>query len=245
MTQAAVAIGGNLGDVPATIEAACTELARHPGISELHCSSLYLSAPMGAIAGETFWNAACVLETSLDPHSLLAELQRAENLYGRTREIRWGPRTLDLDLILFGDETVSSIALTVPHPEFWYRRFVLEPLSELIPDAVAPGFTWTIRQLKDRLNDRPFRLGIGGDVTIDSIRTVLKDFSTTDGIDVEVINERPSPPNSTRRFSLVLWYGPDNPHPLLVGTGLLQCEQFNPQHLRDVLAAALGTLKQV
>ncbi len=243
MAQAAVAIGGNLGDVPATIEAACAELARHEQISDLRCSGLYRSAPMGAVAGETFWNSACVLETSLGPRALLAELQRVENLSGRTRELRWGPRTLDLDLILYGDETVKSETLTVPHPHFWYRGFVLEPLAELIPDATPPGFALTIRQLAERLRERPFRLTIGGEVDPTMARNVVEE--TASEAVVEFIELPAQEAIDSVPLSLAIWFGKSQTETEATATPILRCDQFDIQVLRDVLAAATGVVERV
>jgi 2-amino-4-hydroxy-6-hydroxymethyldihydropteridine diphosphokinase len=245
MAQAAVAIGGNLGDVPATVNAACAELARHEQISELRCSALFRSAPMGAVAGETFWNAACVLETSLDPHALLAVLQRVENLSGRTREVRWGPRTLDLDLILYSGEVVGSETLTVPHPHFWYRGFVLEPLAELIPDISPPGFTQTVRELAERLRARPFRLGIAGAFDAASVRGVVSEFAAHGMAQVELERFRLSEDIGRGQTSLTIWFGPRESNTPATETPLLCYERFEPQLLRDALAAAVGRLERV
>lgn len=245
MVQAAVAIGGNLGEVPTTIEAACAELARHAEISEFRCSGLFRSAPMGAVAGETFWNAACVFETSLDPHALLAELQRVENLSGRTREVRWGPRTLDLDLILYGDETVESETLTVPHPHFWYRAFVLEPLAELIPDAVPPGFALTIRELAGRLRQRPFRLGFSGDVDERTLHSVTAEFSAANPVDVELVDLRTQTDSCGKPVSLAVGFGPVGNDELPIEARLLRCRQFDAQHLTNILEAACGLISRM
>ncbi len=243
MVQAAVAIGGNLGDVPATIEAACAELARHEAITELRRSGLFRSAPMGEAAGETFWNAACVFETSLDPHALLAELQRVENLSGRTRDVRWGPRTLDLDLILYGDQVIASDTLTVPHPHFWYRGFVLEPLAELIPEVVAPGFSLTVRELAERLRRRPLRLGIGGESDEAVARRVVSEFSETQGERVELVMFSSTLDLEREGPSVAVWFGKADG--AAEGTPLLKCERFESQVLRDVLIAVVGRLERV
>lgn len=243
MAQAAVAIGGNLGDVPATIQAACAELARHAEISELRCSGLFRSAPMGAIAGETFWNAACVFETPLDPHPLLKELQRVEHLSGRTREVRWGPRTLDLDLILYGGEIVESDTLTVPHPHFWYRAFVLEPLAELILDSVPPGFASTLQELVKRLRQRPFRLGIGGEFDATIVRDVVEEFSAE--ADVELIELLSPEATDNVPYSLRIWFGKPTAETGTTGTPILHCDRFEAQIFRDALAAAIGRLVRV
>ncbi|MBI1314175.1 2-amino-4-hydroxy-6-hydroxymethyldihydropteridine diphosphokinase [bacterium] len=244
MIQAAVAIGGNLGDVPATIAAACEELARHESISDLHCSHLFRSTPMGSAAGDPFWNAACVFATSLDPYVLLAELQRVENSAGRTRAVRWGPRTLDLDLILYGDKIVESETLTVPHPHFWYRRFVLGPLAELIPNVVPPRFSLSILELAARLRQRPFRLQIGGECDIADVRGVVDRFVAEDR-SKEIKVELPSRAEPARAASLALWFGDSRQQaPTDDESLLLRCAEYTPQVLTDVLAAAVGKIER-
>lgn len=137
MTRAYVGLGANLGDAAATLEAACDALARLPGTRLATRSSLYASAPMDA-TGPDFVNAVAALETTLAPHALLAELQEIEGRHGRERPYRNAPRTLDLDLLLFGDESIEDDALTVPHPRMTQRAFVLLPLAEIAPQLRLP-----------------------------------------------------------------------------------------------------------
>ncbi|MHC4877244.1 MAG: 2-amino-4-hydroxy-6-hydroxymethyldihydropteridine diphosphokinase [Planctomycetota bacterium] len=245
MVQAAVAIGGNVGDVPAAIEAAFAELARHKAAAGLRCSGLFRSAPMGEAAGEKFWNAACVFETTLEPHALLDELQRVEDSAGRTREVRWGPRTLDLDLILYGDQVVASDTLTVPHPHFWYRGFVLEPLAELIPDVRPPGFGLTVRELAERLRMRPFRLGIGGEFDEAVAGEVAEEFSDAEGVSIELVTFSSASALGLEGISVALWFGDVDVINAKAKIPLLIGRRFEPQVLRDVLAAAVGALERV
>lgn len=137
MTLAYVGLGANLGDAAATLEAACDAMARLPGTRLATRSSLYVSAPMDA-TGPDFFNAVAALETTLAAHALLAELQKIERRHGRERPYRNAPRTLDLDLLLFGDASIADSALTVPHPRMAQRAFVLQPLAEIAPQLRLP-----------------------------------------------------------------------------------------------------------
>jgi 2-amino-4-hydroxy-6-hydroxymethyldihydropteridine diphosphokinase len=108
MVRCAISLGGNLGNVPDTFAEAVRLLTSSPGITELRTSRLYLTAPMGAVAGDAFYNAACVFETTLSPLDVLDLLQQIEDHCGRVRTVHWGPRTLDLDLILYGEDIIQS-----------------------------------------------------------------------------------------------------------------------------------------
>jgi 2-amino-4-hydroxy-6-hydroxymethyldihydropteridine diphosphokinase len=135
MTEAVVALGSNLGDRAGTLRSARRQLARLGRV--VAASSIYETAPVGGPEQGAFLNAVVVLETALDAPSLLAGLHEIEASHDREREVRWGPRTLDLDLIAHGD-TVSEGEVVVPHPRATERRFVLEPLVEVLPDFVFP-----------------------------------------------------------------------------------------------------------
>ena len=137
MTRAYVGLGANLGDASATLEAASDALAHLPGTRLLTRSSLYISAPIDA-AGPDFVNAVAALDTTLEAYTLLLELQEIERRHGRQRPYRNAPRTLDLDLLLFGDACIASSALTVPHPRMTQRAFVVLPLAEIAPDLRLP-----------------------------------------------------------------------------------------------------------
>lgn len=130
-----VGIGGNLGDARATVERAIEALAQVPSTYRVACSSLYRSAPVDA-GGPDFINAVAALETTLTAPALLAALQRIEQAEGRERPYRNAPRTLDLDLLLYGDGRIDSPALVVPHPRMQERAFVLQPLAEIAPARV-------------------------------------------------------------------------------------------------------------
>ncbi len=135
---AAIALGSNLGDRAAHLAAAITALAATPGIEVIVASGPIETDPVGPVAQAPFLNAAALLRTSLSPHDLLETLLRIEREEGRVRAERWGPRTLDLDLITYGDLVLSEPGLTLPHPRLRERRFVLEPLAMIAPDLTIP-----------------------------------------------------------------------------------------------------------
>ena len=134
MTRAYVGVGANLGDRRATIRAALAALPEVIAVSELR-----ETAPVGVVDQPPFLNGAAALETELSPRELLDLLLAVERRLGRERRERWGPRTIDLDLLLYGDEAVDEPGLTVPHPRLHERRFALEPLLDLDPDLAVPG----------------------------------------------------------------------------------------------------------
>ncbi|MEO8807425.1 MAG: 2-amino-4-hydroxy-6-hydroxymethyldihydropteridine diphosphokinase [Burkholderiaceae bacterium] len=133
-----IGLGANLGDAQATLQAALIALAALPHTTLRECSSLYRSAPIDS-SGPDYLNAVAWLDTRLDPHALLAELQRIEQAHGRERPYRNAPRTLDLDLLLYGEQCISSATLTVPHPRLHERAFVVRPLAQIAPDVIVPG----------------------------------------------------------------------------------------------------------
>jgi 2-amino-4-hydroxy-6-hydroxymethyldihydropteridine diphosphokinase len=134
MTRAYVGLGANLGDREATIRAALEALPGLVGVSKLRETD-----PVGVVDQPPFLNAAAALETELTPRDLLDTLLAVECELGRERRERWGPRTIDLDLLLYGDETIDEPGLTVPHPRLHERRFALEPLLDLDPELAIPG----------------------------------------------------------------------------------------------------------
>ena len=133
-------LGANLGPREVTLLRAVDLLGAEPGVEILAVSGLRETAPVGNVEQPEFLNGAVVVETSLTARELLNALLRVECELGRVRDgTRWGPRTVDLDLLVYGDEIVDEPDLRVPHPRLHERRFALEPLAELEPDLVIPG----------------------------------------------------------------------------------------------------------
>jgi 2-amino-4-hydroxy-6-hydroxymethyldihydropteridine diphosphokinase len=138
LIRAAVALGSNLGDREGTLDSALAAIAKLGDVVAI--SGFHETAPVGGPEQGDFLNAVAVIDTALGPEQLLAELQRIEDDHGRVRLERWGPRTLDLDLVVMEAVRRDTPELTVPHPRVTERRFVLVPLVEVWPDAeVAPG----------------------------------------------------------------------------------------------------------
>jgi 2-amino-4-hydroxy-6-hydroxymethyldihydropteridine diphosphokinase len=157
-----IALGGNVGNPCETFARALDQIAQLDDCRVVRTSRLYRTAAVGDNAGSDFVNGAAAIETTLDPHAFLYVLHDIENEAGRTRGVHWGPRTLDLDLILCGDRIVDSADLVVPHPAAWYRRFVLDPLVEIAGDASHPMKSLSIHALRERLLDRPLIAAIAG-----------------------------------------------------------------------------------
>ncbi len=138
-TLAFVGIGSNLGDRRAYLEEACRLMAGAERTSVLAMSPIYETDPVGFTEQGVFLNQVAALRTTLPARELLFALRVIEQRLGRERIVRWGPRTIDLDLLLYGEERIEDGVLTVPHPRMWERGFVMVPLADLAPDVVAPG----------------------------------------------------------------------------------------------------------
>ena len=139
MSQAWIALGSNLGDSGALLDEALEQIAQLPDSRLLASSKRYRTAPIGGPEQPDYLNAACLIDTQLDPIELLHALQRIEQSAGRVRHERWGPRTLDLDIIAIDDLQSDDPKLTLPHPRAHQRAFVLHPLADLNPQLLIAG----------------------------------------------------------------------------------------------------------
>ena len=139
MTLAYVALGANLGPREITLLRAVDLLAETEGIDVQAVSQLRETEPVGVVEQPPFLNGAVAVETSLPSRELLERLLEVERTLGRVRHVRWGPRFVDLDLLVYGDQQIDEPGLRVPHPRLHERRFALEPLAELDPELTIPG----------------------------------------------------------------------------------------------------------
>ncbi len=142
-----IGLGANLGDPAVQLRQALTRLSRIEGVRILQVSSFYRTPPVGVLDQPWFINAAVKVATALEPEALLDTLLKIEADLGRIRTSRWGPRLVDLDLLLYNDEIMTTPKLTLPHPEMHRRAFVLIPLAEIAPQAYHPGLGQTVSRL--------------------------------------------------------------------------------------------------
>lgn len=140
-----IGLGSNLGDRREMIARALDQLRPR------RVSTIVETEPWGVVDQPAFLNAVAEIETELEPAELLDRLLDVERGLGRVRRERWGPRTIDLDLLLYGDRRIDSDSLSVPHPRLPERKFVLEGLAELCPDRVVPGLDRTVRELLEHV----------------------------------------------------------------------------------------------
>jgi 2-amino-4-hydroxy-6-hydroxymethyldihydropteridine diphosphokinase len=148
-----IGIGANIGSPVEQCRDAVLRLSDVPGITVLRTSSLYRTEPVGPQGQDWFINAVSELRVRISPRKLFEALKTIEKLMGRTEETRWGPRVIDLDLLLYGQSVINEEGLVVPHPELHKRRFVLEPLCEIASYTIHPLFNVSARGLLDRLSE--------------------------------------------------------------------------------------------
>jgi 2-amino-4-hydroxy-6-hydroxymethyldihydropteridine diphosphokinase len=160
MINAYIGLGSNLDNPKEHVKQALEDLKQLPKSQLLLASKLYLSKPVGPQDQDDFINAVVLLVTELEPLALLDQLQAIEQRHQRVRERHWGPRTLDLDLLLFGDQCIENSRLTVPHAELANRDFVVGPLFELSPELILPSGT--------RLQELLQRCPIDGLICVDA-----------------------------------------------------------------------------
>lgn len=151
--RAFVGLGSNLGDRSAMLGQARERLAALPGTTLTRASSLYVTAPVGGPEQDDYLNQVVELETSLSPRELLVEIGEIESVLGRERVVRWGPRSIDVDILWYDGSSIAEADLEVPHPRLEERRFVLEPLAELAPDLLLPS-GMTVSEALERVQEQ-------------------------------------------------------------------------------------------
>ncbi len=153
MTTAFISLGSNIGDRRKNIEQAIKLLEGTPDIKVSKKSSLYLTEPIGYVGQDSFFNSVIEVDTGLSPDDLLHRCQAVEDKMGRVRTMLWGPRIIDLDIILYNGEIVEDDELIIPHPLMHNRRFVLIPLVEIAPDVKHPKLNMTASELLLHIKD--------------------------------------------------------------------------------------------
>ena len=234
MTRCFISLGGNQGAVDQTFDQALARLAGAPGTKLTAVSRYFRTEPVGDDAGGGYLNAAAEIETILPPFELLDLLQAIEAEFGRTRTIRWGPRSLDLDLLFYGSELIATPRLVVPHRAAWYRRFVLDPLVEIAPRFVHPERAVDITALRDRLLPRPLEVLVAGG-TVKS-RTDLIQMLTAFFRQARLHGLEPGarPLDLLSQATLIFWLGnPISP----AGVAALEYSQLPTVSRLDVTAA--------
>src|SRR5215212_1520193 len=153
MTTCLLGLGSNLGDREATLSAALADITALPDVQVVQHSHWYRSQPIGGPPDQgEFVNAAALIETTVAPLPLLDELGKLESHHGRQPAERWSARTIDIDILLYGNEVAETAMLTLPHPRMSFRRFVLEPAAEIAPRMLHPIIGWPVERLLLHLN---------------------------------------------------------------------------------------------
>ncbi|MEA3486573.1 MAG: 2-amino-4-hydroxy-6-hydroxymethyldihydropteridine diphosphokinase [Thermodesulfobacteriota bacterium] len=147
-------MGSNVGNPASNCVSAVKRISDVDGVRVLRCSSLYKTQPVGLEEQDWFVNGVIEIRTGLRPRALMDVMQRVEDEMGRLRGEKWGPRIIDIDILLYGQAVMDEEGLVIPHAELHKRRFVLVPLNEIAPCAIHPVFGISVRGLLDRLQDK-------------------------------------------------------------------------------------------
>lgn len=183
MANCLISLGANVGDCSQSIEAALQRLKQHPEVVVVKRSRLLSTKPAGGPTGQSdFVNAAALIETALEPQTFLRELQEIESQAGRNRKVRWGERTLDLDLILWGNVVSSDRQLILPHPRMAFRRFVLEPAVEVAATMRHPVTRHTVAEMLQHLDSAPNYIAVTGVAATGKANLVLAACERVDAV---------------------------------------------------------------
>jgi len=203
MATVLIGLGANLGDRAAALDGALAELADHSDIEIIRHSAACEYQSIGGPAGQpAYLNSAALLRSNLAPHELWRVMAEVETRLGRTRDVRWGARTIDLDLLLYDVEIVRSPSLSVPHPRLAVRRFVLEPAAEVAGGMTDPATGWTINRLLEHLNRHPRYVALAGPMGVGKTqlaRDIVAAVEDRLGIPAQSIEE-PIDDNMLARF---------------------------------------------
>ncbi len=148
-----IGFGSNIGNRLLYIQNAINAISQTEGITLERVSSIYNTSPIGFVAQTDFLNGVMEIKTCHNPHDLLHTVKNIESDVGRQHRVRWGPREIDMDILIYEDVCLQTTNLTIPHPEMHNRRFVLVPLAEIAPNLIHPVFNESIQTLLDRLNN--------------------------------------------------------------------------------------------
>lgn len=162
MTLAYLSLGANQGEPVQQLIQALRLLAEEPGVHLAAVSPVYKTAPQGKTDQPDFYNCAVAVDTALTPQALLAVIQRVEQRLGRERKERWGPRTIDIDILHFGQEMIEEEGLTIPHPRMWERQFVLRPLLDVVLSLGVEPLTNLVQAALSALPDQGVELYLDG-----------------------------------------------------------------------------------
>lgn len=248
LNEALVAFGANVGDCEQAHQASLQLLQQAPGIEELRAATAVRTEAVTGDSGDSgesqadYLNSAFLLRTSLDPAELHRLLIGIEEKLGRERLERWGPRSVDLDLILYGDTVVSDTTLQIPHPRMSFRRFVLQPSLEVAGEMVDPRSGMTVSQLLQHLDSKPNQVLLATNQAT-AAQELIKEAGYDDYEFVIATDEQTFIANASQAKLLVSWINPDEESPLhryarhFAGP-LLNVDSKPPaEALREVIAA--------
>ncbi|HEX4131779.1 MAG TPA: 2-amino-4-hydroxy-6-hydroxymethyldihydropteridine diphosphokinase [Pirellulales bacterium] len=241
MHHALIGLGSNLGDRAATLDRAAAALAAEPEIAVVSRSGWHETAPVGGPLGQgAFLNGTVVVETTLEPESLLDRLQQIETRLGRQRGERWAARTLDLDLLLYDDRIVDSPRLTVPHPRMAFRRFVLAPAAEVAGTWRHPRLGWKIDELLAHVRTAKSRVALVGpsELCRRVAEAVAGSYGRVAGSPVEFVTAAAGRPDLLVTINTA-WPGSSGRAPCPV----LQLKGDNLSALRDEIVAAVAAMQ--